>query len=83
MSTFPFIKTARGARGNFATKGESDSHTCAAMDGAVVGTLEAKELHLEEALRLNPIGLFQYRLLLMCGFAFAADAMEINLLTFL
>lgn len=40
-------------------------------------------LTLDEALEKNSVGLFQYRLLLMCGFAFMADGLEVNLLTFL
>jgi hypothetical protein len=40
-------------------------------------------LSLDEALEKNPVGLFQYRLLLMCGFAFMTDGLEVNLLTFL
>jgi len=40
-------------------------------------------MYLEEALAMNPMGFFQYRLLFMCGLAFMADALEINLLTFL
>jgi MFS family permease len=46
-------------------------------------TKEPKAISLEEALDRNPVGLFQYRLLLMCGFAFMADALEVNLLTFI
>ena len=44
---------------------------------------ERKPISLEEALDRNPVGLFQYRLLIMCGFAFMADALEVNLLTFI
>lgn len=40
-------------------------------------------MHLDDALESSPIGLFQYRILLMCGFAFMADALEVNLLSFL
>ncbi len=32
---------------------------------------------------MNPVGWFQYRLLLMCGLAFMADALEVSLLSFL
>ena len=46
-------------------------------------TLKPKAISLEEALDLNPVGWFQYRLLLMCGLAFMADALEVNLLTFI
>ena len=42
-----------------------------------------ESLSLDEALEKNPVGLFQYRLLLMCGFAFMTDSLEVNLLTFL
>jgi hypothetical protein len=38
---------------------------------------------LDEALERNTIGLYQYRLLVLCGFAFMADALEVNLLSFL
>lgn len=44
---------------------------------------QPKAISLEEALDLNPVGWFQYRLLLMCGLAFMADALEVNLLTFI
>jgi MFS transporter, putative metabolite:H+ symporter len=44
---------------------------------------KVKTLSLEAALDLNPVGWFHYRLLLMCGFAFMADALEVNLLTFI
>ncbi len=40
-------------------------------------------LGIDEALERIPMGLFQYRMLLMCGFAFMADALEVNLLSFL
>jgi MFS family permease len=42
-----------------------------------------ENLTLDEALSKNKVGIFQYRLLLMCGFAFMADGLEVNLLTFL
>lgn len=42
-----------------------------------------RSLTLEEALDENPVGFFQYRLLLMCGLAFMADALEVSLLSFL
>jgi MFS family permease len=42
-----------------------------------------REISLETALDENPVGFFQYRLLIMCGFAFMADALEVNLLTFI
>jgi hypothetical protein len=38
---------------------------------------------LDEALERNTVGLYQYRLLILCGFAFMADALEVNLLSFL
>jgi putative MFS transporter len=41
------------------------------------------KLSLDEALELNPVGIFQHRLLIICGFAFMADALEVNLLVFL
>jgi hypothetical protein len=37
-----------------------------------------QSLTLDEALDMNPIGLFQYRILLMCGLAFMADALEVT-----
>jgi MFS family permease len=40
-------------------------------------------LTLDEALEKNPIGFYQYRLLLLCGLAFMTDALEVNLLSFL
>jgi len=42
-----------------------------------------RSLTLDEALHENPVGWFQYRLLLMCGLAFMADALEVSLLSFL
>ncbi len=38
---------------------------------------------LDEALELYPVGFFQYRILILCGFAFMADSLEVNLLVFL
>jgi MFS family permease len=40
-------------------------------------------LTLDEALEYNEPGFYQYRLLLLCGFAFMADALEVNLLSFI
>lgn len=45
--------------------------------------LEGRALNLDEALELNPVSLFQYRLLLLCGFAYMSDALEVNLLFFI
>lgn len=42
-----------------------------------------RSITLDEALLENPVGWFQYRLLLMCGLAFMADALEVSLLSFL
>jgi len=42
-----------------------------------------KAITTEEALERIPLGLFQWRLLIMCGGAFMADSLEVNLLTFL
>jgi len=44
---------------------------------------DVRLLYVEDALEMIPMGLFQYRLLMMCGAAFMADALEVNLLTFL
>eukprot|EP01036_Dinobryon_divergens_P026166 gene26166-34783_t len=41
------------------------------------------ELSLDEALSMNKVSTFQYRILLMCGLAFMADSLEVNLLSFL
>ena len=41
------------------------------------------KISLDEALESIPLGLFQYRLLFLCGFAFMTDSLEVNLLTFL
>jgi len=46
-------------------------------------TREVQSITLEEAMELNPIGYFQYRLLLMCGLTFMTDGFEITLLSFL
>jgi MFS family permease len=43
----------------------------------------AHTVSLEEAMELNPVGFFQYRLLLMCGLTFMTDALEVTLLSFL
>jgi MFS family permease len=40
-------------------------------------------LILDEVLEKNKVGLYQYRLLLLCGLAFMADSLEVNLLSFL
>lgn len=40
-------------------------------------------LTLDQAFAYTPIGVFHYRILLLCGFAFMADALEVNLLSFL
>ena len=53
------------------------------MSNNDVKNTEPKTITLEEALDLNPVGWFQYRLLIMCGFAFMSDALEVNLLTFI
>jgi MFS family permease len=44
---------------------------------------KVEELTLDQALELNSVSTFQYRILLMCGFAFMADSLEVNLLSFL
>jgi MFS family permease len=45
--------------------------------------MEPVELSLEEALELCCIGFFHYRLLLLCGLAYMAGSLEVNLLSFL
>jgi MFS family permease len=40
-------------------------------------------LSIDEALELNEIGFYHYRLLVLCGFAWMADALELNLLSYL
>lgn len=44
---------------------------------------EGPLLSLDEALELNSIGFYHYRLLVFCGFAWMADAFELNLLSYL
>lgn len=44
---------------------------------------EGPLLSLDEALELNSIGFYHYRLLVLCGFAWMADALELNLLSYL
>jgi MFS family permease len=45
---------------------------------------ETSEIYfLDEVLEMIKLGVFHYRLLLLCGFAFMADALEVNLLSFL
>jgi len=41
------------------------------------------QLFLDEVLEMLKLGFFHYRLLLLCGFGFMADALEVNLLSFL
>jgi len=41
------------------------------------------EVDLNEVLDSIPVGVFHYRLLLICGLSFMADAMEVSLLSFL
>lgn len=40
-------------------------------------------LTLDDLLEHSPVGFFQYRLLLLCGFMFMADSLEVNLLVFI
>lgn len=44
---------------------------------------DVRKITLEQALDENPVSFFQYRILMICGLAFMADALEINLLYFL
>lgn len=44
---------------------------------------EVRVVSLEGALDMNPVGYFQYRLLLMCGLTFMTDGFEITLMSFL
>lgn len=44
---------------------------------------EKKELSLDEVIEMIPVGIFHYRLLLICGLAFTTDALEISLLSFI
>jgi MFS family permease len=48
-----------------------------------LASTSASSLSVEEALELNPVGFFHYRLLLMCGLTFMTDALEVTLLAFL
>lgn len=43
----------------------------------------AMNVSLDTALEKNPIGPFHYMLLILCGFSFMSDALEVNLLSFL
>ena len=40
-------------------------------------------MSLDEALEANRMGLFQYRLFLLCGLAFMCDALQVGLLSFI
>lgn len=42
-----------------------------------------KEITLDEVLESLPVSFFHYRLLIICGLAFMADAMEVSLLSYL
>ena len=42
-----------------------------------------KTLSIDKALESLPFSFFHYRLIVMCGFAFMADALEVSLLSFL
>jgi MFS family permease len=44
---------------------------------------DSKAITLDEALEMNKVGFYHYRILLLCGLAFMADALEVNLLSFL
>ena len=44
---------------------------------------QCPQLTLDEALDMNLVGVFHYRLLFLCGLAFMADSLEVNLMTFL
>lgn len=46
-------------------------------------TSSGNEMTLDAAIESIPVGYFHYRLLFMCGAVFMADAMEVNLLTFM
>ena len=41
------------------------------------------EMELEEVVEMIPIGFMHYRLLAMCGLCFMADALEVNLLSYI
>lgn len=41
------------------------------------------EKHLNDVLESMDLGYFHYRLLIMCGMSFMADAMEVSLLSFM
>lgn len=60
-----------------------DSNECADEGGGAVPTTDTITLTLDEALEMNSVSFFQYRLLVMCGFAYMADALEVSLLSFL
>ncbi|RYY72833.1 hypothetical protein EON63_20350 [archaeon] len=42
-----------------------------------------KAYSLDEILEMIPLGVFHYRVLLLCGLSFMCDALEVNLLSFL
>lgn len=47
-------------------------------------TTESMRITLDEAIEMNQtLGFFHYRMFLLCGLAFMADALEVNLLAFL
>lgn len=48
-----------------------------------LGVETVEVLTLDDALEMNPLGRFHYGMLLLCGLAFASDALEVNLLSYL
>ena len=43
----------------------------------------SKSYSLDEMLERIPLGVFHYRMLLLCGLSFMCDSVEVNLLSFL
>lgn len=60
-----------------------DTSTSGLLNNPVLGDHSDIPITLDDALEMNKVGFYQYRLLLLCGFAFMADALEVNLLSFL
>eukprot|EP01040_Poterioochromonas_malhamensis_P007299 gene7298-7875_t len=60
-----------------------DTSTSGLFNNPVLGDHSDIPITLDDALEMNKVGFYQYRLLLLCGFAFMADALEVNLLSFL
>jgi MFS family permease len=65
--------TRAGAGQGAGGAGAGDADNCSARSGV---------MSIDDAVEATPIGVFHYRLLLMCGLAYMLDAIEVSLLSF-